>query len=224
MRRLLAVVSFLLAIVALVSVIAFAPYAAPFRERLFTPRPLSSPTAAQGPGPGPASPASRGDVVIDAVRQQLTGVRLEPVRREPFASEVRAAGVVRYDETRQAEVNTRLAGWIRVLYADYTGRMVQAGEPLFTLYSPELVTTQNEYLLALRGRAHAGEAEVTAMREFSERLVQAARDRLRRWELTDEDIKELEANGVGKLFGPGTATMEPIEFVRDWFAKHALHH
>jgi RND family efflux transporter MFP subunit len=195
MRRLLAVVSFLLAIVALVSVIAFAPYAAPFRERLFTPRPLSSPTAAQGPGPGSASPASRGDVVIDAVRQQLTGVRLEPVRREPLASEVRAVGVVRYDETRQAEVNTRLAGWIRDLYADYTGRQVQAGEALFTLYSPELLTTEKEYLLAHRGHDQAAGSQVEDVQRYSARLLDAARQRLLLWDVSEEHIRELEQRG-----------------------------
>jgi Cu(I)/Ag(I) efflux system membrane fusion protein len=211
MRRLFAVASFLLAIIALVSVIAFAPYAAPFRERLFKPRPLSSPTAAPGPGAGPASPASRGDVVIDAVRQQLTGVRLEPVRREPLRSEVRAVGVVRYDETRQAEVNTRLAGWIRDLYADYTGRPVKTGEPLFTLYSPELLTTEKEYLLAYRGHGQGADSQVADVQRYSARLLDAARQRLLLWDVSDEHIRELEqrgqATGIATFRSPGSGVV-----------------
>lgn len=142
----------------------------------------------------PDSPA-RGEVEIDARRQQLIGVRIAPVVHGPIAQQIRVVGTVRYDETRQAEINTRVDGWIRELHADYTGRVIRTGEPLFTLYSPELVTTQNEYLLALRGRTHTSQAEVTAVREYSDRLVQAARDRLLRSDLTADDIAALEQRG-----------------------------
>lgn len=142
-----------------------------------------------------ASPALRGEVVVDAVRQQLTGVRTEAVRRELLSADVRAVGIVRYDETRQAEVNTKVAGWIRELYADYTGRPVQAGEPLFTLYSPELLTTENEYLLAHRGHGQAVGSQVEDVQRYSTRLLEAARQRLLLWDVPEDHVRELEQRG-----------------------------
>lgn len=138
---------------------------------------------------------ARGEVVIDPRRQQLIGVRTVPVRRTSMSHEVRAAGVVRFDETRQAEITTKVDGWIRDLRANYTGRTISRGEPLFTLYSPALLAAQNEYLLALRGHAGATTAELPSIRDYAERLHQAARERLLRWDLTEDDIRELEQRG-----------------------------
>jgi RND family efflux transporter MFP subunit len=138
---------------------------------------------------------ARGEVVIDPRRQQMIGVRTAPVRRAVLGHEVRAAGVVRFDETRQAEITTKVDGWIRDLRADYTGRTVTRGEQLFTLYSPALIAAQNEYLLAHRGHARAANAELPTVREHAERLVQAARERLLRWDLSEADIRALEERG-----------------------------
>src|SRR5689334_10256533 len=85
----------------------------------------------------------RADVSLDTRRQQLIGVRTVRVAHAAIAPHIRAAGTVTYDETRQVEVNTRIDGWIRELYADYTGRVVKRGDPLFTLYSPDLIAEQN---------------------------------------------------------------------------------
>jgi RND family efflux transporter MFP subunit len=144
--------------------------------------------------PGGDVPA-RGEVTIDPRRQQLIGVRLASVRKTALSHEVRAAGVVRLDETRQAEITTKVDGWIRDLRADFTGRTITSGEPLFTLYSPALLAAQNEYLLAVRGHAQAASSELASVRVYSERLHQAARERLMRWDLTDADIGELEQRG-----------------------------
>ena len=138
---------------------------------------------------------ARGDVMIDTRRQQLIGVRTEAVSRTSMTQGVRAVGVVTYDETRQFEINTKIDGWVRDLYADYTGKAIRAGDPLFTLYSPELLTTENEYLLARRGHAHAGSAEVGAVRDYSARLVDAARQRLLLWDLTESDLQDLDQKG-----------------------------
>jgi multidrug efflux pump subunit AcrA (membrane-fusion protein) len=143
----------------------------------------------------PASGIPRGDVVIDPRRQQLIGIRTEPVTRGPLAQSVRAVGLVRPDETRQAEINTKVDGWIRDLYADYTGKAIRSGERLFTLYSPALLTTESEYLLARRGHSQAEHAEVGSVREYSERLLKAAQDRLLLWDLTTDDIRAIEDRG-----------------------------
>jgi Cu(I)/Ag(I) efflux system membrane fusion protein/cobalt-zinc-cadmium efflux system membrane fusion protein len=160
---------------------------------------VSPPADTAGAMPAASAPmpagTARGDVMVDTRRQQLIGVRTEAVSRGPIAQEIRAVGLVRYDETRQAEVNTKIDGWIRDLYADYTGKAVRAGDPLFTLYSPELLTTQNEYLLARRGHTQAEHAEVGAVRHYSDRLLQAARERLLLWDLGADDVEELEQAG-----------------------------
>ena len=135
------------------------------------------------------------EVTLDTRRQQLIGVRTTAVARGPIAEEVRVVGSVQFDETRQAEINTRVDGWIRELFADSTGKAIRKGDPLFTLYSPELVTTQHEFLLALRGHARAAGAEVAQVREYSERLLEAARARLVRWDMSAEDIAHLEQAG-----------------------------
>ena len=141
---------------------------------------------------GAPAPTARGEVSIDPRRQQLIGVRIAPVRRSSVSSEIRATGVVRYDERRQAEITTRVDGWIRDLHVNYTGAPITRGQLLFTLYSPELVAAQNEYLLALRGRAQAAGAQVGSVLDYSERLVQAARERLLRWDLSEQDLQQLE--------------------------------
>jgi membrane fusion protein, copper/silver efflux system len=157
----------------------------------------SGSTAPMSPGSMPDTPA-RGEVTLDTRRQQLIGVRTVPVVRGPIGGETRVLGTVQFDETRQAEINTQVDGWIRELFADYTGKPIRTGDPLFTLYSPELVTTQREFLLALRGHAQAAGAEVSQVHEYSERLLQAARARLARLDMSAEDIAQLEQRGQVK--------------------------
>jgi len=105
---------------------------------------------------------------------------------------VRTTGVVRYDETRQADVNVKLDGWIRKLYVDYTGQFVQKGQPLFALYSPDLLVAQNEYLLALKTRDQLKESAIADAREYATRIVDAARQRLALWDLQAEDLAAIE--------------------------------
>src|SRR5258708_29553468 len=104
------------------------------------------------PGGHPAVTAApqstpRGDVTVDPRRQQLIGVKTVPVMREAIDQTVRAVGGVRYDETKQADVNVKIEGWIRDLYFDYTGQPIQRGQTLFTFYIPDILTTQHDHLL-----------------------------------------------------------------------------
>jgi RND family efflux transporter MFP subunit len=142
--------------------------------------------------PMPAAEEPRSDVTIDARRQQLIGVRVAPVQRIVLSSTVRTTGVVRYDETRQTDVNVKLDGWIRDLYVDYTGQSVRRGDRLFTLYSPDLLATQNEFLLALKSREQIQTSQVADAREYADRLVDAARQRLALWDLSPEQIATIE--------------------------------
>jgi multidrug efflux pump subunit AcrA (membrane-fusion protein) len=167
-----------------------------FRERLW---PGADHTAMNhapaAASPAPATPAGvvpRGGVTVEPERQQLIGVRLATATREPMAAVVRTTGVVRYDETRQADINVKLDGWVRELYVDYTGQLVQNGQPLFSLYSPDLLVAQNEYLLALKTRDQLKESAIADAREYAGRVVEAARQRLALWDVTPEDIAAIE--------------------------------
>lgn len=182
-RRLL----FILAGIILIAVAAtFA-----LRQRESAPGPIAT-SGHEGHQTAATDATPRADITLDTRRQQLIGVRTVRVARSDMAAEIRAAGTIAFDETRQAEINTRVDGWIRELHADYTGRPVRSGEALFTLYSPDLIAEQNEYLLALRGRSTGGAA---GMSEYSERLADAARERLLRLEMTSEEIEQLARTG-----------------------------
>ena len=156
---------------------------------------------ATGSGSDPAAPppaaaeepaTPRAPVELELRRQQLIGVRVAEVLRAPLARSVRAVGIVKYDETRQYDVNLKVEGWIRELYVDYTGQKVSKGQPLFTLYSPDLLATQNEHLLALRTLDQMEQSRVTEAREYARRMIEATRQRLTLWDLPQEQIDELE--------------------------------
>src|SRR5207247_5442294 len=87
-----------------------------------------------------------GAVVIPAVQLQLIGVRSTPVKYAPLGQEVRAVGTVTYDERKLTQVNLRVSGWIQKVFVDAVGGPVHKDEPLLTLYSPDLLATQDEYL------------------------------------------------------------------------------
>lgn len=134
----------------------------------------------------------RAEIMIDPRRQQLIGVRTVPVERRALTATVHTVGFVRYDESRLADINLKLEGWVRDLYVDTTGEFVKAGQPLFTLYSPELVTTQNEYLLALKTREQVRHSQLADAREHADRLVESARQRLALWDLPPDQFAKLE--------------------------------
>jgi len=144
------------------------------------------------PHMGDSTITPRGPITIDPRRQQLIGVRTVPVAHERLQQTVRTVGVVRYDETRQADINLRVEGWIRDLYVDYTGQPIQKGQPLFTLYSPDLLTTQQEYLLALKTRDQVQGSVIAEARDRADQLVAAARQRLSLWDLPQDEIRALE--------------------------------
>lgn len=142
--------------------------------------------------PGVPGIAARAEVRIDPRRQQLLGVRTVAVSRQSLRRTIRAVGVVAYDETTLVDVNLKLDGWIEDLYVDYTGRLVEEGEPLFTFYSPALLTTQHEYILALDTRDELRVSQDAAARSYAERMVDAARGRLALWDLSPEQIAALD--------------------------------
>src|SRR5438552_12631233 len=185
MRRLLPTLVVGVVLLAVIGVGMFAArtkgpqLAALFRRSSATPAPMAD----IRPGDPPTrtgEPAStpRGDVTIDPRRQQLIGVRTVSATRTALTPTIRTVGAVRSAETRLADVNVKLDGWIRELYVDYTGQAATKGQPLFTLFSPDLLATQNEYLLALKTRDQLQQSQIADARERAGQLVASARHRL----------------------------------------------
>jgi RND family efflux transporter MFP subunit len=145
-------------------------------------------------GDVPAAPAGAGSqaVYISPARQQLVGVRSAQVGRQRVEGTVRTVGMLASDETRTAQIHTRVSGWVEQLYVDYVGKPVRRGQPLFAVYSPDLATAQADYLVALHARQRLAENASAEFRAGADALLQASRDRMRRWNVTDAQIDELE--------------------------------
>lgn len=133
-----------------------------------------------------------GTINVDAARRQEIGIRTAPVEVRDLSTIVRAVGRVAYDETRQTEVSLKFSGWVRDLRVDFTGRPVRAGEVLFTAYSPELWSTQQEYIEALRA---AGDSSTALHGQTESDLAMAARRRLELWDITPAEIKQIARGG-----------------------------
>lgn len=170
----------------------------------------SKATAATGqPGEEGAAPVQM--VYIPPARQQLIGVRTAEVSHRALEMTIRTVGTLAYDETRVAMIHTKIAGWVDRVSVDFVGKQVHRGEPLFTVYSPELVATQQEYLLALRARKQLANSQFQETRDGAASLVEAARARLRLWDVTDAQIEELERTGQPRrtltLYSPFTGVV-----------------
>ncbi len=141
---------------------------------------------------------AEGTVTIDPATVQNIGVRTALVERRALHRTVRTVGRVAYDETRMTDVNTKIAGWVEQLFVDYTGQMVEKGEPLLQIYSPELVAAQEEYLTAVdyseRLRSGAGGDALTGARD----LLSASLQRLRYWDISDRQIEDLRQTGEAR--------------------------
>jgi Cu(I)/Ag(I) efflux system membrane fusion protein len=131
-------------------------------------------------------------ITIDPVTVQNMGVRVAPVRRIEFSRILRATGNIDYNEEKLFMVNSKINGWVEKLYVSFTGQQVRKGQPLLEIYSPELVTTQEEYLLALKNKDLVSETTFDAIREGAESLVNAAKKRLLYWDISPEEIQRLE--------------------------------
>ena len=101
---------------------------------------------------GKMQEVAAGTIQITPERQQLIGVKIGTVEMRPLEKVIRTVGRVDYDEKRIVTVSVKVGGWIEDLYVDFTGRYVRKGEPLLTIYSPELVSTQEEYLTRPAGK------------------------------------------------------------------------
>jgi membrane fusion protein, copper/silver efflux system len=153
-------------------------------------------------------------VQIDPARQQLIGLRTAPVTAGPVGGAWRTTGRVAVDETRVHHVNVKVEGFVEHIFVDFVGKPVRRGEPLFSIYSPELLSLQSEYLLAVKMRKELGSG---ALAGSGQELVQSARERLRLWDVPDSVLDDLERTGKPQktltLFSPTTGVVTKKDVV-----------
>ena len=133
-------------------------------------------------------------IKVSAERVQSLGVRVAKVEKRTLDAVVRASGRIEVDERRLAAVTAKVEGYIEKLHVNATGQVVRRGQPLFDVYSPELLAAQREYAVAAKGLAQLKDADEPA-RAGVQRLAEAALARLRLWDVTDEDIARLVSSG-----------------------------
>lgn len=173
------------------------------------------PTASPEPT-SPGAPASKlaelAPITLDEGRQQQIGLKTAVARRQTFGGVLRAAGRFAFDETRVHHIHTRFEAYVEQVFADFTGKFVKKGEPLLSLYSPDLYAAQQEYLIALRqsrsmpagstlgGSAGKGDRDVD--------LLSAARQKLLLWNVSPGEIRALELSGQPsrsvKIYAPSS--------------------
>ncbi len=146
-------------------------------------------------GAGQPTPKGLAAVSIAPAARERMGLTLGVVEKRPLARDVRTSARIVADETRLFKVNTKIEGWVDKLFVNVTGQEVKRGEPLLTIYSPELVSAQEEYLIALRNvKQLARSNDDTAMRGAAT-LLEAALRRLQFWDISNDQIERLEATG-----------------------------
>jgi RND family efflux transporter MFP subunit len=136
-----------------------------------------------------------GAIRIAPERQQLIGVRFATVELAGDTRSIRTVGKVTFDETRVAHVHTRTDGWIEKVFVDFTGDTVKQGQPMLTIYSPEMLASQQELLLAARARDLMRNNPLASAAEHSDSLFQAAKRRLELWQLSEDQIQQVLTTG-----------------------------
>jgi Cu(I)/Ag(I) efflux system membrane fusion protein len=159
---------------------------------------------------GEETAAAPGTVALSPEKIQTLGVRTEAVQRTTLASQVRASGTVEIDETREYAIAPRFEGWVAKLYANQTGMHVRAGQPLLSVYSPQLAAAQQEYRLANSAARELAKTDPASAASMA-RLRDAARARLRNWQVSGAQLRVGKADGNDNLVLTSPANAVVIE-------------
>src|SRR5438876_2627392 len=159
---------------------------------------------------------------LDAAQRQVIGLTFGRVERGPVEKVIRTVGRFDYDERKVAEVTLKVSGYIQDLYVDFTGQPVKKDDPLFSIYSPDLVTAQQEYLLAKEGVSGLEHSQVAGARESAASLLRASRERLRLWDLSDAELRALEKSGKPKLHQTIYSPISGVVIEKMAFKGHAV--
>ena len=158
-------------------------------------QPVEGSNAPHDPSAMRAEAAQYAPVQISLEQQQLIGVTTGRAEYKTLTKTIRTVGLVMEDETRIAHVHTRFSGWVETVNVDFTYQHVNQGEPLFSIYSPELVATQQELLLAVKAQQSLQGSPLPGAIAGSSSLLEAARARLAQWEISPAQIDEIERTG-----------------------------
>ncbi len=139
--------------------------------------------------------SSDGSIRLSPTAAGSFGVTFGMAERTSLVRTVRAVGTVEFDETAMAVVSPRFGGWAEELHLDFVGQRVRAGEPLLEVYSPELVSAQEELLLAERMMRSVGDSRVEGVSAGAEELLASARRRLDHWQISESQIDRLLETG-----------------------------
>ena len=157
----------------------------------------SDPTPETGPGSSPTPPVEvpLAPVQLSAERLQSIGVEMGEVERKSIQDELRVSGTVAMDETRLSYVQTRFSGYVQKVFANATYQYIREGQPLFTIYSPELVAAENDYLVAKRSAADLSKSSIPGVATGAAALVNTSTERLNQWNIPQREIARLESTG-----------------------------
>jgi RND family efflux transporter MFP subunit len=169
---------------------------------------------------------------------QSMGVRTATAQVKTLSRTIRAVGLVAYNERLLNTITTKVTGYVERLYHRVTGEPIRKGQPLLSIYSPELVSAQKEYLLALKGQEELRKSPFPELRESANRMLAASRQRLEYWDISSAQIEELErtrqvqkyltlsspVNGIiikrsitqGMMVQPGMPLLEVVDLSTVW--------
>lgn len=152
-------------------------------------------TTSSTAAPPASTEAALVPVQISPERLQSIGVKTGEVERKSVEDEIRATGNIAVDETRLTYVQVRFSGYIQKVFADATYQYVRKGQPLLTVYSPDLVATEREYLVAKKNQQQVAQSSVPGVATSAVSLLDAAKERLKQWGVPQEEIARLESTG-----------------------------
>jgi RND family efflux transporter MFP subunit len=144
---------------------------------------------------GPGEESHAGQLKISAEKQQLIGVTYGQAEWAASSSSFRAVGKVALDETRVIRVHPKIEGWIEQVFADFLGAPVEKGQKLLTIYSPEMLAAEQDYVLAIQAQTILKKSPLPEAAQNSDSLARASRMRLELWDLSVPQIDEIEKTG-----------------------------
>jgi RND family efflux transporter MFP subunit len=154
-----------------------------------------APASGTPSGPPESAEPPLAPLQLSPQKLQSIGVKIGEVQQKSVEDEIRTTGNVSVDETRVAYVQVRFSGYIRKVFVDATYQYVRKSQPLFTIYSPDLVATEREYLVAKQNQREVARSSIPGVAASAASLVEAASERLAEWDVPREEIARLESSG-----------------------------